>query len=140
MTGASANAKATGVVTSDPSAWDAAVLANGGHLLQSWSWGAFKSRFGWQVARFAAEGEGGTALAQVLFRGKAGVTMGYLPRGPVLPRHDADAFVNLLGVIDGWARRQRMLAIIVEPDSELPELPGRGVVLVPGPEPIQPSP
>jgi peptidoglycan pentaglycine glycine transferase (the first glycine) len=139
MTVASANAKTAGDVTSDPAAWDAAVLANSGHLLQSWRWGEFKERFGWQVARFAAAGEAGTALAQVLFRGKAGVTMGYIPRGPVLPAHDAEATVNLWAVIDEWARRRRTLAIIVEPDRELPEATGRGVVLIPGPEPIQPS-
>ena len=122
----------------DPVAWDAAVLAGGGHLLQSWRWGDFKDRFGWRVARFAARGESAAALAQVLFRRKAGVTLGYIPRGPVVPEGDAEAMATLWSAIDAWARRQRTLTVVVEPDGELP-MAAHDHMLVPGPEPIQPS-
>jgi lipid II:glycine glycyltransferase (peptidoglycan interpeptide bridge formation enzyme) len=134
-----ANANIAEDLTGDPGAWDATVRANGGHMLQSWRWGAFKERFGWRVARFAVEGDSGPALAQVLYRSKAGVTVGYVPRGPVVPEDDAEAMAKLWSRIDDWARRRRTLTIIVEPDGELPATPGRGAVLVPGPEPIQPS-
>ncbi len=126
------------VLAANPAAWDAMVIGQGGHLLQSWRWGAFKERFGWRVARIAVHGEGGTALAQVLYRSKAGVTIGYIPRGPVLPLDDAEAYASLWAGIDEWARRQRALTIIVEPNGEL-LTSGNGVVLMPGPEPIQPS-
>jgi lipid II:glycine glycyltransferase (peptidoglycan interpeptide bridge formation enzyme) len=126
------------IETSDAAAWDAAVRASSGHLLQSWRWGAFKERFGWQVARIAAQGAGGAALAQVLFRTRAGLTIGYIPRGPVLPGHDAEAWANLWTRIDAWARRRRTITIIVEPDLQLPPGIG-GPSLTPGPEPIQPS-
>jgi peptidoglycan pentaglycine glycine transferase (the first glycine) len=139
MTVAAANLNTAESVTGNPGAWDAAVRANGGHLLQSWRWGAFKEHFGWRVARFAADGEEGVALAQVLYRGKAGVTVGYIPRGPVLPGHDTEAMANLWSRIDEWARRRRALTIIVEPDDELPVPPGRDTLLVPGPDPIQPA-
>ena len=138
MTSAAANAPAR-TLTTDPAGWDAAVLANGGHLLQSWRWGAFKERFGWRVARFAAGGDGETALAQVLFRSKAGVTLGYIPRGPVLPPHNADSLACLWNNIDNWARRLRALTVIVEPNGDLPDGSEEAIALVPGPEPIQPS-
>lgn len=125
-------------LTTNPAAWDAEVLGQGGHLLQSWRWGAFKERFGWRVARIAVHGEGGAALAQVLYRSKAGVTIGYIPRGPVVPRDDAEAYASLWARIDEWARRRRALAVIVEPNGEL-EISRAGVILMPGPEPIQPS-
>ena len=125
-------------IAEDPVAWDSQVLANGGHLLQSWRWGAFKERFGWRVARFAAQGDGSTALAQVLFRRRAGVTIGYVPRGPTSPVHDAAAWASLWARVDEWAHRQRALTIIVEPDHELPAAAG-GPILEPGPAPIQPS-
>lgn len=50
--------------------WDAAVLAEEGHFLQSWRWGEFKARFGWSVERVSVAGRSGTALAQVLFQSR----------------------------------------------------------------------
>ena len=126
-------------VTAEPSEWDAAVLAHGGHLLQSWRWGAFKQRFGWEVERVAVPRADGAALAQVLFRRKAGVSIGYIPRGPILPPGDSNAFAELWTGIDEAARRRRTLTIIVEPDQELPDPSSYRIRLVPGPEPIQPS-
>jgi peptidoglycan pentaglycine glycine transferase (the first glycine) len=123
----------------DSSAWDAAVLTQGGHLLQSWRWGAFKKRFGWEVERIAVPREGGDALAQVLFRHKAGMSIGYIPRGPVWPVDDPDAVAALWTRVDEEARRRRTLNIIVEPDRQLPDQSRLGVRLVPGSEPIQPA-
>jgi peptidoglycan pentaglycine glycine transferase (the first glycine) len=67
------------------------------------------------------------------------VSIGYIPRGPVWPPDDLAALGELWTRIDEVARRRRTLTIIVEPDRPLPELPGEGVQLVPGPEPIQPA-
>ena len=64
--------------------------------------------------------DGGVALAQVLFRNKAGMSIGYIPRGPVWPLDDPDAVGELWARIDEVARRRRTLAIIVEPDRPLP--------------------
>jgi lipid II:glycine glycyltransferase (peptidoglycan interpeptide bridge formation enzyme) len=126
-------------LTEDPEVWDAAVRSCGGHLLQSWRWGAFKQQFGWDVERIAVQSSGGAALAQVLFRKRAGMSIGYIPRGPVWPPDDLAAFGELWARLDEVARRQRALTIIVEPDRPLPELPGEGVRLVRGSEPIQPA-
>jgi lipid II:glycine glycyltransferase (peptidoglycan interpeptide bridge formation enzyme) len=126
-------------VTADQREWDAAVLTGGGHLLQSWRWGAFKKRFGWDVERISVRRNGPAALAQVLFRTKAGVSVGYIPRGPVWAADDPDAVAELWTRVDKVARRRRTLTIIVEPDQPLPEQPDLNVRLVPGPEPIQPA-
>ena len=126
-------------LTDDPEEWDAALRCCGGHLLQSWRWGTFKQQFGWDVERIAAKNSGGAALAQVLFRTRAGMSIGYIPRGPTWPLDDLAAFGELWARIDEVARRRRTLTIIVEPDRPLPELAGWGVRLLPGPEPIQPA-
>ena len=126
-------------LTDDPEEWDAALRCCGGHLLQSWRWGTFKQQFGWDVERIAAKNSGGAALAQVLFRTRAGMSIGYIPRGPTWPLDDLAAFGELWARIDEVARRRRTLTIILEPDRPLPELAGWGVRLLPGPEPIQPA-
>jgi lipid II:glycine glycyltransferase (peptidoglycan interpeptide bridge formation enzyme) len=123
----------------DPSAWDAAVQSAGGHLLQSWRWGTFKRGFGWEVERIALPRDGGAALAQVLFRNKAGVSIGYIPRGPVWPADDPDAIEALWDRVDEVAKRRRTLNIILEPDQPLPDEALMNLHLVPGPEPIQPA-
>jgi lipid II:glycine glycyltransferase (peptidoglycan interpeptide bridge formation enzyme) len=75
----------------------------------------------------------------VLFRKKAGMSIGYIPRGPVWPSEDHDAVAELWTRVDEVARRRRVLSIIVEPDRPLPERNGSGVRVVPGHTPIQPA-
>jgi peptidoglycan pentaglycine glycine transferase (the first glycine) len=139
VTGAVTPVNQINSVAVDESTWDAAVLSCGGHLLQSWGWGAFKSRFGWDVERIGISGNGRTALAQVLFRTKAGVSIGYIPRGPVWCEDDPDVMSELWARLDAVARRRRTLTVIVEADRALPEPQHLNVRLVPGPEPIQPA-
>lgn len=126
-------------LASEPAVWDEAVRSCGGHLLQSWRWGSFKQQFGWDVERIAVPGSGGAALAQVLFRTKGGMSIGYIPRGPVWSAEDIEAVGELWSRVDEIARHRRTLTIIIEPDRPLPEPSGRSVRLVPGPEPIQPA-
>jgi peptidoglycan pentaglycine glycine transferase (the first glycine) len=126
-------------ITGAPRTWDEAVLENGGHMLQSWRWGELKVRFGWQVERIAAFADGGLAQAQVLFRHKAGVSIGYIPRGPVLPAGDPSGLARLWPAIDRIARRRRALTVILEPDELLPSELIRQIRLETGPSPIQPS-
>lgn len=113
--------------------WDDAVLAHGGHFLQSWGWGAFKRKFGWDVARVATE----RGVAQMLLRRKAGVSVGYIPRGPV--HADAETGGRLWQAIGKEALRQRALFVIVEPNEALPAELQPVARLTPGPAPIQPA-
>jgi len=139
VTGTITRANLTNHVAVHPSEWDASVQSCGGHLLQSWRWGEFKSSFGWDVERIAVPRDRRVALGQLLFRTKAGVSIGYIPRGPAWPDDDPDAVGELWARIDEVARRRRALAIIVEPDRPLPDQPDLGLRLGPGPEPIQPA-
>ena len=120
--------------------WNAALAELGGHLLQSWEWGSFKSEHGWQPERIAVGGSTPRAMAQVLFRHKGPVSIGYIPRGPAVAAGDYEASRLLLDEIDAVARRHRALYVMVEPDRPIdgfsehpfPEI-GRGPVhLQPG--------
>ncbi|HYM51351.1 MAG TPA: peptidoglycan bridge formation glycyltransferase FemA/FemB family protein [Candidatus Limnocylindrales bacterium] len=74
-------------VCEDASTWDAFVSqASDGALLQSWSWGALKSRYGWSVRRYLLR-EGGRPVSGVSVLRRplpGGLALHYAPRGPVL--------------------------------------------------------
>ncbi len=82
----------------------------------------------------------GTAMAQVLFRAKGPVSIGYIPRGPVLAGDVGALWEALWRAIDDIARRRRAISVIVEPNAPL-GLTGSffdaGVVR--GPDHVQPS-
>jgi lipid II:glycine glycyltransferase (peptidoglycan interpeptide bridge formation enzyme) len=122
-----------------PARWDADVTALGGSLLQSWDWGAFKARHGWEVERIRVEVGGRAGLAQVLFRRMGPLSIGYLPRGPVLgggPEVASALFV----AIDAACWRRRAVFLIVEPERPLPFCGTfREMGFVCGPQPFQPA-
>ena len=120
--------------------WDAQVAAASGRLLQSWRWGAFKERFGWRVDRVRVQTPSGVGLAQVLFKHRGPVSIGYLPRGPVLSASNPDLAERLFAAVDDVCRRRRAISLIVEPEAPLP-FSGRyrSAGFVRGPGPIQPE-
>jgi lipid II:glycine glycyltransferase (peptidoglycan interpeptide bridge formation enzyme) len=132
------------VVPSQPeplaASWDAALLKHGGHLLQSWKWGEFKSRFGWQPERVSVVSPDGEGYAQVLFRQKGPISVGYIPRGPLMTGDPDKVWPALRREIDRAARRHRALTVYIEPDAETglsSTFREAGVVL--GPGHMQPS-
>jgi lipid II:glycine glycyltransferase (peptidoglycan interpeptide bridge formation enzyme) len=81
------------------------------HILQTREWGELKSRFGWS-AQSVAQSQAGALL---LFRRLPfGLTLAYLPRGPV--PSTGEALALLLPEFDRLARRHRAVGLIVEPD------------------------
>ncbi len=95
--------------------WDDTVQHWQGHLLQSWRWGAFKSRFGWSMAQVQVD----RAAAQVLFRRlPLGLSIAYIPKGPLLDWRDSTAGHTLLRHIHRLARRKRAVFLKVEPNIE----------------------
>lgn len=85
------------------------------------------------------ENSDGIAMAQVLFRSKGPVSVGYVPRGPVLAGNADALWPQLRMMIDDMARRRRAISVIFEPDVPL----GMGGTfkdagLVVGPDHIQP--
>lgn len=96
--------------------WDSQLLEHHGHLLQSWEWGEFKQRQGWRPERIAVDGPAGTAMAQILFRHRGPISIGYVPRGPVLAGDRATLWPELRAAIDRAARRHRAISVIIEGD------------------------
>lgn len=107
-----------------PDVWDEFVSnAPGGHLLQSWAWGEFKQRFGWRPLRVAiAENGELLAAAQVLLRRLPYRCLAYVPRGPSFSPANEEANRALLSALHTVARRNRAIALKVEPhDLDTPD-------------------
>lgn len=112
-------------LATDPIAWDALVARLGGKILQSWRWGEFKQRHGWRPYRFLIETGGSTAAAQVLVRSRLGISILYLPRGPVCDRPDPTLAAALQTTLETLAQETRAIAVLAEPEDE------RGDALLP---------
>jgi len=116
-------------------AWDRRLNELDGHLLQSWRWGAFKQRHGWHSHRLLIDDAAGSAMAQVLYRFRGPVSLGYIPRGPAFGGDAGRLWPLLLEEIDASARRNRAIATIIELDRPLGlsgKLREAGVVRGPG--------
>lgn len=112
-------------LSADPALWDDRLRSARGHLLQSWRWGEFKARHGWQIHRHAVSGvDQQVAQAQILSRRRGPFGIGYIPRGPSFGDGGPDAVKSLFAEIDAKSRADRILFMIVEPDRPLP-LTGR---------------
>ena len=104
--------------------WHAALNAlPNPHALQSWAWGDFKSRWGWQPARLLWRTDDGVPYAAVqLLRRPIPHTpwqMLYAPKGPVWHYADTVRVRRVLADIEAYARRQRALFVKIDPDVPL---------------------
>jgi lipid II:glycine glycyltransferase (peptidoglycan interpeptide bridge formation enzyme) len=100
----------------DAASWDALVAQHPqGHMLQSWSWGDLKEQFGWQPFRVAVTDGTSVAAAQLLIRPLYGLSVAYVPRGPLFA---ADETLNhiLLQSVQRIARRHRAAFLRLEPN------------------------
>lgn len=105
------------LVTPERSAWEAFVTTHPrGHLLQQPNWATLKAIAGWRTQRVAVAANGQLiAGAQIIFRGRFGFTMAYVPRGPLFtgqPEVDELLLAALLQV----ARRNRAVFLRLEPN------------------------
>ena len=78
-------------------------------ILQSWEWGEIKSGFGWKPQRLAmVNGLKKEGIVQVLEkRFFSGLSILYIPRGPVIDWIDPEAVSDFLRLINGFVRKQR---------------------------------
>ena len=111
----------------DPQTWDQALrrLPNP-HALQSWAWGDFKARHGWQATRLLFEQDGrpvaaGSVLQRQLPRLPLSIL--YVPKGPVLDWQDPDRALYVLGALEHLARQRRAILLKIDPDVYYPEDP-----------------
>ncbi len=127
-----------------PERWDGWVAqSRRGHLLQTWAWGELKDAFGWTPRRLAlVEGETFLAGAQILYRDVGPLTLGYIPKGPVLVEKGPEIEDALWRAIHRRSRRMRAIALKVEPewydDQEHRHAWLRGHGLTPSSQCIQP--
>jgi serine/alanine adding enzyme len=116
------------IVEPNTSDWDAFTAQHPqGHLLQASSWGVLKQQSGWQAQRVLVVGsDGPQAGAQLLIRRRLGLSVAYVPRGPLFGlRWAANAL--LLAALDRMARSNRAVFLRLEPnvledDSQAGEL------------------
>lgn len=101
-----------------PDRWDRWIAAHPtGHLLQSWQWGEFKARFGWQPVRVALERGGEiVAAAQILLRRLPLGKMAYIPKGPVLDREDIQTSAALQALCRRALAPHQPVSLKIEPD------------------------
>lgn len=100
--------------------WDDFVAAHpAGHLLQSYAWGDFKRRHSWPSLRVIVSEPGSEKIlagAQILFRQMAGLSVAYVPKGPVLDWSDTHLAETLLTTVRNVTRRRRAIYLKIEPN------------------------
>jgi lipid II:glycine glycyltransferase (peptidoglycan interpeptide bridge formation enzyme) len=107
--------------------WDSFVAAHpGGHLLQTAAWGELKAAFGWAAETVTVPSAAGgqpEAGALVLFRRlPLGLSLAYVPRGPVADFDDPAALGPLLAALEAAARAHGAICLKWEPN--LPDSAG----------------
>ncbi len=92
------------------------------HILQTRPWGELKEAFGWSVERvgvFAEDASGGIG-AQILFKSLPfGLSLAYIPRGPVawpLPADRNPLWSQWLEEVDRLCRERKAIFLKIEPD------------------------
>jgi peptidoglycan pentaglycine glycine transferase (the first glycine) len=115
----------------EPSQWNA-LLAGlpDTHLLQTWEWGAFKARFGWQPDYFFWDTASGDnqdnlkvmAAAVILKRiipikgFLARLCVLYIPKGPVFNWNDQGLRQRVLDDLQQYAKDQHAVFLKIDPD------------------------
>ncbi len=106
-----------------PATWDQTLARlPHAHALQSWAWGQFKSRWGWQVMPLTLSVAGNSweaaAAALVLKRKTPRLPFSilYVPKGPALDYRDAELRRRVLAQLEALARRERAIFIKIDPE------------------------
>ncbi len=114
-----------------PSWNEAAGRLPGSHVLQSWEWGDFKSRYGWRPRRMIWRTGGGqeVAAAQILERRSkrlAGLRLLYCPRGPLMDWSDALLRRTVLTDLAKLAGEAGVVMLRIDPEipAGCPDDPG----------------
>ena len=117
------------ITLADPH-WDTWVVAHAkAHLLQLAAWGELKSRFGWRAQRVVLPDAAGqpAAAAQILLKRVLGLTVAYVPRGPVVDWQNEPL---VAAMVDGlMAEARRLDAAVLKLEPELPDSPGNRALL-----------
>ncbi len=107
------------VEVADANVWDAALLQlPAPHVLQSWAWGAFKARHGWEATPLLWRDAEQTprAAALLLQRRSGGRALLYTPKGPLLDWTDMALAERVLADLATYARDHAALLLKIDPD------------------------
>lgn len=113
-----------------------------GHVLQTSTWGAHQSEFGWRTERIVVRaGAAIIAGAQMLFRPmRLGLTRAYVPKGPLVDFRDRSSCQMFFAAMHQVCRARRAILVKIEPglvDAKLGEpLSAHG--FRPSPHTVQP--
>jgi len=106
--------------THDPAVWERILVSlPTTHALQSWNWGEFKSRWGWQAERLLwFKHDTPVAAAQILRRAipRTPWSFLYVSKGPALDYGNPALAAQVLADLESYARRTRALFIKIDPD------------------------
>lgn len=105
----------------DRDKWDAFLTKESSFaLLQSWDWGVFKEQLGWKIWRIAVEDNDSLiAGAQLLVKPlPLGLSIAYVPRGPVGRWLDAEVTPLLLTELNCVAQKNGAIFMKIEPSMQ----------------------
>ncbi len=89
------------------------------HVLQSYEWGRFKARYGWEPLRLLFEEDGLVQAAASILRRKfphLPLCIMYVPKGPALDYSDEGLLKSVLATLEDIARRYHAIFIKIDPD------------------------
>ncbi len=117
----------------DQAAWNSLIGSfPAEHFLQTSQWAEVKAEVGWKAHRLAWKDDAGEvkALAQVLCRSARPIrrfgpalSVGYVPRGPLLDWNDAVTRQQVLIDLESFAREQNLVFLKIDPEVII----GRGI-------------
>jgi peptidoglycan pentaglycine glycine transferase (the first glycine) len=114
-----------------PRRWNTALVGlPTAHFLQTWEWGALKSRYGWQPTRYLWRDRQSSAAASVLVRrlGRWPSAVMYVPKGPLLDYGDSALLEQVSACLEATARRERALFVKIDPEIQIDTAGGEAVV------------
>ena len=90
------------------------------HPLQSWAWGEFKSRWGWQMQAVVWRDERQTAVACALILRRpiprTPWAIWYVPKGPIVDESQPEVVAAVLTSLEQLARHEGAIALKIDPD------------------------
>lgn len=89
------------------------------HVLQSWEWGQFKSRWGWTPRYWLFEANGRPRAAALVLRRalpRLGLSILYISKGPALDYADEPLVEAVLDRLEALARSERAIFVKIDPD------------------------
>lgn len=103
--------------------WNATIAQlPGAHLLQTWEWAQFKADYGWHpLPKFWRDEHGTVRAAAMVLRRDApgGLSVLYVPRGPLVDWHDPIWSLRVIEDLQALARQQRAILIKIDPEIRL---------------------